>query len=146
MKISEASQVELEYRLFAEDGSEVENSDDGEFLCYQQGSGEIPLELEQALLGKSVGDELKVELEAGVAFGDFDPALIVSVPRSELPEEVELKVGDFLPVTLENEDEEDSLEMRIMEVDPDGVVLDGNHPMAGKAVRFELRVREISAG
>jgi FKBP-type peptidyl-prolyl cis-trans isomerase SlyD len=149
MKVSGGTQVKVRYRLFDGEGELVEASEEAQPLEYTHGSGEIPPGLESALEGKSAGDEVRVTLQPEDAFGPFDPALIVSVPRSELPPGIELVPGEFLPVELEDAPEDlegEELEFRIVEVAPDEVILDANHPLAGEAVTFELEVLSVSAG
>jgi FKBP-type peptidyl-prolyl cis-trans isomerase SlyD len=149
MKVSGGSQVRLRYRLFDGEGELVEASEEARPLEYTHGSGEIPPGLESALEGRSAGDAVRVTLQPEEAFGPFDPGLIVSVPRSELPPDLELVPGEFLPVELEDAPEDlqgEELEFRIVEVAPDEVILDANHPLAGEAVTFELEVLSVSAG
>jgi len=146
MKIAPGSRVALKYRLFDGEGELVESSDDGELMEYKHGAEEIVPALERALEGKVVGDRLKVALQPEEAFGAFDPALMVTVPRSEIPDEVELEVGAYLPVELEQAPEDlegEEVEFRIIEVGDEEVVLDANHPLAGESVTFELEVVSV---
>jgi len=146
MKIAPGSRVALKYRLFDGEGELVESSDDGELMEYKHGAEEIVPALERALEGKAVGDRLRVALQPEEAFGAFDPALMVTVPRSEIPEEVELEVGAYLPVELEQAPEDlegEEIEFRIVEVGDEEVVLDANHPLAGESVTFELEVVSV---
>jgi len=146
MKIAPGSRVALKYRLFDGEGELVESSDDGELMEYKHGAEEIVPALERALEGKAVGDRLRVALQPEEAFGAFDPALMVTVPRSEIPEEVELEVGAYLPVELEQAPEDlegEEVEFRIVEVGDEEVVLDANHPLAGESVTFELEVVSV---
>jgi len=146
VKIAPGSRVALRYRLFDGEGELVESSDDGELMEYVQGADEVAEGLERALEGKAVGDHVRVVLPPEEAFGAFDPELLVTVPRSEIPSEVELTIGDFLPVELEDAPEDlegEEVEFRIVEVGEDEVVLDANHPLAGETVTFELEVMSV---
>src|SRR5262245_41902571 len=141
MRIQRGSHVVLRYELFDSEGELLESSEDGEPMEYTQGAEEISPALERALAGKAEGDRVRVTLTPDQAFGAIDPGLILSVPRAELPPEVPLVVGEYLPVALENapEDlEDEEVEFRIVEVGPEEVVLDANHPLAGKSVTFAL--------
>jgi len=147
MKIAPGSRVALRYRLFDGEGELIESSDDGELMEFVQGAEEVAEGLERALEGKVVGDQVRVVLPPEEAFGVFDPGLLVSVPRSEIPPEVELTVGEFLPVELEDAPEDladEEVEFRIVEVGEDEVVLDANHPLAGETVTFALEVVSVT--
>ena len=147
MRIQRGCRVVLRYELFDQGGELVESSEDGEPMEYVQGAEEIAPALERALAGKQAGDRVKVTLPPDQAFGAVDPGLIISVPRSEIPADVPLEVGEFLPVELDDapadlEDEE--VEFRIIEVGAEEVVLDANHPLAGETVTFALEVLSVT--
>ncbi len=148
MKIQPNCVVELDYEILDEDGTVVENSQDSGPLEFVQGSSDVPPALSSALEGKAVGDELDVAFGPGEAFGEFNPDGIVSVPREEFGEDVELEPGLWISVQLEEgegDEEDDVLEMRVVEVEPDAVILDANHPLADKPVTFRVRVRDVRA-
>ena len=147
MKIEKGAQVSLRYRLFDREGELLEASDEGDLMEYVHGRGELAQAIEEALNGKDVGDGVRVTLPPEDAFGELDPELIITVPRAEIPSDVPLSVGEYLPVSLEDppadlEDEE--VEFRIVEVGEDEVVLDANHPLAGETVTFELEVVSVT--
>jgi len=145
MKIADGTAVKLRYQIFDRHGELLETSDEAELLEYVHGRQEIAPALEAALGGKVAGDRARVTLPPEEAFGVHDPGLIVSVPRSEIPEEVRLSVGEYLPVQLEGapEDLQEEVEFRIVEVGEDEVVLDANHPLAGETVTFDLEVVSV---
>src|SRR5262245_11259924 len=147
MRIQRGSHVVLRYELFDQEGELVESSEDGEPMEYTQGADEIAPALERALSGKGEGERVRVTLPPAEAFGAIDPGLIVSVPRSELPADVPLVVGEYVPVALENapEDlEDEEVEFRVVEVGAEEVVLDANHPLAGKTITFALEVVSVT--
>jgi FKBP-type peptidyl-prolyl cis-trans isomerase 2 len=149
MKIQRGCRVVLRYELFDDGGELLESSEDGEPMEYTHGAEEIAPSLERALSGKQAGDKVRVRLSADEAFGPVDPGLIVSVPRSELPDDAPLVVGEYLPVELEDapedlELEDEEIEFRIVEVGADEVMLDANHPLAGQAVTFALEVVSVT--
>ena len=148
-RITRGTRVELRCRLYDASGVPIESSDGGDAIEYVQGEEDLPPALQDALEGKEAGAKVRVTLAPDEAFGPHDPALVVHVPRSELPADVELVVGEFLPVGLEDapqdlEDEE--ILFRIVEVGDEEVVLDANHPLAGEAVTFELDVLAVGEG
>ena len=147
MRIQRGSHVVLRYELFDRDGELLESSEDGEPMEYTQGADAIAPALERALTGKQEGDRVRVTLPPDQAFGEVDPGLIVSVPRAELPEDVPLEVGEYLPVALENAPEDlegEEVEFRIVEIGAEEVVLDANHPLAGETITFALEVVSVT--
>ena len=100
--------------------------------------------LEAALAGLEVGGALDVTCPAGEAFGPHDPEAIVSVPREDFPEGMELEKGAAVGVTVEDdEDGTAEIDAVIVEINPDAVILDANHPLAGQPARFRGRVVTI---
>ena len=84
----------------------------------------------------------------GEAFGDPDPEAIVAVSREDFPADMELEKGGLVNIHVEpeeGEDEEEAAEMAavIVEVNPDGVILDANHPLAGRPATFRVTIDAI---
>ena len=153
MKIGSGCIVELEYQLFDSEGDLVENSQEGGPMVYLHGNDEVPEGLEKELEGREAGEQLRVALGPGEAYGDYNPDGLVAVPREQFPPDAEIVPGDWIDVTLadaEGKEPEDasSIEMKVVEISPESIVLDANHPLAGQACTFDLRivsVREASA-
>jgi len=147
MKITKGCRVVLKYELFDREGELLESSEESEPMEYVQGAEEVAPAIEAALSGKQEGDSVRVTLGPAEAFGEVDPGLIVSVPRSEIPAEYALSVGEYLPVELEDAPEDlegEEVEFRIVEVGEEEVVLDANHPLAGETVTFALEVLSVT--
>src|SRR5688500_11732305 len=100
MKIAKGKVVVLRYELYRSDGGLFETSED-EPLEFVQGGGEVLPGLERALEGLEAGAELEVKLSADDAFGPYNPAGIVAVPRSELPPNVDLAPDEWVTVVVE---------------------------------------------
>ena len=142
MKITKDSVVSVDYRLHLGDGEVVDESEPGEPLVYLHGHGETVPGLENALEGKAAGDKLQVKVSPDEGYGDHDPEKIEEVPRGEFPDELELKVGNILTAT---DDDGNEMDFLIKEVKGDAVVVDFNHPLAGKTLHFDVTVREVRA-
>lgn len=148
MKIGSGCIVELEYQLFDAEGELVENSQEGGPMVYLHGNDEVPEGLEKELEGHEVGEQLRVALGPGEAYGDYNPDGLVAVPRDQFPPDAEIVPGDWIDVTLadsEGKEPEDasSIEMKVVEISPDSIVLDANHPLAGQACTFDLKVVSV---
>lgn len=142
MKIGKDAVVSIDYRLHLGDGEVVDESEAGDPLVYLHGYEEIVPGLEKALEGKSAGDKVKAVVKPEDAYGEYDPEGLEEVPRTEFPAEMELEAGGVITGTDPDGDEVDFL---VKEVKKDTVVVDFNHPMAGKTLHFDVTVREVRA-
>lgn len=135
--------VVLDYTLRLADGGEVidaSDGEDGEPIVYVHGYGMLVPGLEAALAGLAPGAKKTVPLTAEEAFGEHDDELLLEVEKGEFPAEV--AVGDEFVAQSEDGEEEF---LRVVEVRDDAVIVDGNHPLAGVAVVYDVVVREVRA-
>jgi FKBP-type peptidyl-prolyl cis-trans isomerase SlyD len=98
--------------------------------------------IEEALDGQEAGYETLIQLEPQDAFGEYDPELVKVEERSRFPEPLEVGM-QFEGTPEDGDDDVDSLIYTVTDVAEDKVVLDGNHPLAGMALRFSLSVQEV---
>jgi FKBP-type peptidyl-prolyl cis-trans isomerase SlyD len=128
--------VRVRYRAFDEDGEAVE--DLASELAYVHGFGALLPRLEAALEGQRVGGARSVSLSAGEAFGRRRKEAVIEFSPEDFPDDV--AAGDRFDA-----DSQDGkvVVLRVLEVRPDAVVVDTNHPLAGQRVRFELEVLEV---
>lgn len=148
MKITDGLLVELNYVLKLDDGTVVEDSAEEGPLVYLHGNEELPARLEEALAGSEKGAELELTLSPGDAFGEYDVEAITTVPRAEFPPDAEIAQEMWIQVAVELEGEEGpsgefEIDMRVVEVNDESVVLDANHPLAGKTVLYTVEVRDV---
>ncbi|WP_300435264.1 peptidylprolyl isomerase [Zoogloea sp.] len=140
MEITKNTVVTLEYTVKDPEGSLI---DDGHHpLVYLHGGYDgIFAVIEEALQGKKVGDNLKVKLLPEDAFGEFDEELVLVEDASMFPDNIEVGMS-FERVAEEGEEE---IVYRITDIADGKVVVDGNHPLAGTALIFDLTVKEVRA-
>ena len=132
--------VTIDYVLKRGDGEIIGNTADVGPQQVQLGAGQIFPAIEEALTGMSVGDSKTVEIASDNAFGPRREELIIDIPRANLPPEPAPQPGmqlnaqapDGQPMTL-----------FILEVGEEAVKADGNHPLAGEDVSFDLTLRDI---
>jgi len=134
MKIGDGALVSLDVKMYDAQGELLEKSD--EPLQYLHGHEDIFPRIEQALSGKQVGAHVVLQLEPEDAFGDYDPELVVLTPVDDLGDGV--SVG--LRVEAMGPQGEDRCVFTITDIAEGMAVLDGNHPLAGMALRFDIRV------
>lgn len=138
MQIAKNTVVTLKYTVRDPDGNMI---DDGQHpLVYLHGGydGIFP-KLEEELHGKNQGDQLEVKLQPDDAFGDYDEELVMVEEASLFPENIEIGMS-FERVT---DDGEEEIVYRITDVAEGKVVVDGNHPLAGIALLFDVTVAEV---
>ena len=143
MDIKEQCVVALTWTLADTLGETLDTLDEPvEFLV---GGQDLLPKIEQALQGHSVGASLDLHLEPEDAFGDFDEHLLFLEPRSLFPKDIEEGLtieGNALPAGC-NPDAPRNALYTIAQIYPEHVVLDGNHPLAGIALRLHLRVAAV---
>jgi FKBP-type peptidyl-prolyl cis-trans isomerase SlyD len=137
MKIADDALVSLEVSMYDTQGQLLDKTEAP--LQYLHGHEDIFPRIEEALAGKDVGARLMLQLEPEDAFGEYDPELVMLTPVGDLGEEV--TVG--LRVEAAGPDGEDRCVFTITDIADDMAVLDGNHPLAGMALRFDIRVVDV---
>ena len=139
MKIAQNTVVSVNYKLSDAQNNLIE--DGAQPMVYLHGGYENTLpKIEEELDGKDVGYTSTIQIEPEDAFGDYDPNLVKVEERNRLPEPIE--VGMQFEGVAEGGDEEPVI-FTVTEIADDKVVLDGNHPLAGMALRFDLKVLEV---
>jgi len=141
MKIHKNSVVTLTFELFDSDGVLLEST--SEPITYLHGghSGMLP-KLEEALETLKPADSVSIDVEPADGFGDYDPALVKLEPVDRLP--AKLEVGMQFEAHTNPDDEEGSGTIFTVTDIADGkAVLDGNHPWAGKRLRFDCQIVEV---
>jgi FKBP-type peptidyl-prolyl cis-trans isomerase SlyD len=136
MTISENAVVLIDYTL--QINGELVDSSDGEPLAYLQGHGNIVEGLENALLGKKVGDKVKVKVAPAEGYGEYDEEAQQMLPLDSFDDDIE--IGH----TYQGEDEDGNIvEFLVVDRTDDGILVDFNHPLAGETLDFEVTVREV---
>ncbi len=138
--IEDGKTIKINYTLTV-DGEVVDTTDGREPFEYVQGKHQIIPGLERQLLGRGVGDECEIIVGPDDAYGVEDPRAYIEVPRSRLPEG-EIEVG---MVVYANSPDGGQMMVRIAEIKEETVVLNFNHPLAGKELHFKIVILDIAA-
>jgi FKBP-type peptidyl-prolyl cis-trans isomerase 2 len=133
--IATGMQVSFSYTLSV-DGDVTESNVDGEPLVYTQGGGQILEALETELAGMHVGEKKVVQLSPAQGYGEINQEAFQELPIDQVPESAR-QVGALLQA------EGIPGPIRVAEVREDAVVLDFNHPLAGKALTFDITIVDI---
>lgn len=119
-------------------GEVFDSSEGRDPLKFQVGSGQIIPGFESAIIGKNIGDKVTININPQEAYGEVREDLIVKVPMGQMPGEVE--VGQSLQAQADNGQ---AVNVIVKEVNEDHVVIDGNHPLAGEELIFEIEILEV---
>lgn len=130
--------VNVHYTGKFTDGNVFDTSEGRETLQFELGAGQLIPGFEAAVLGKEVGDKLTAVISAEDGYGLVNEELIVNVPLDKMPGEVE--IGQTLEASGQDGQ---SLQVTIVEINEDNVVIDGNHPLAGKDLIFEIEIVSV---
>lgn len=151
-KAKNGDKVKINYTGTLEDGTvfdstiESEGCDSEDCGCSEGprevtiGAGEFLTAIEDALVGMSPGEKKKIIIPAEDAFGEYDEERVFTIPREDLPEDLDPEVGD--EIVLINEDNEE-LGVVVVEVSEGDITFDANHPLAGEDVTYDFELVEI---
>ncbi len=140
MQIAKHKVVSIDYTLTHDDGTVLDSSTGKEPLRYLHGAGEIIPGLEKALEGQTTGDELKVVLEPADAYGEHREGLRSELSRRHFDDIEDLELGMQFRVPT---DQGDHHIVTVIEITDEKVTIDGNHPLAGVTLNFEVAVRDV---
>jgi peptidylprolyl isomerase len=133
--------VKVHYTGKLQDGNVFDSSENREPLEFTLGAGNMIPGFEQAVQGMNIGDKKTAEIPSEQAYGEKREDMIISVPRENVPGDIEPEVGQQLAI---QQQEGQQVPVTVTEVSEEKVVLDANHPLAGKDLVFEIELVEIS--
>ncbi|MFH1432609.1 MAG: peptidylprolyl isomerase [archaeon] len=141
MPVKKGDKVKVDYEGTLDDGTVFDSSKQhNEPLEFEVGGGQIIKGFDDAVVGMNKDEEKDIKLEPKDAYGDHNPQLLKEVPKEHLPKDQELKAGMMLAATTPNGEQ---IPAKITEVKDDAVLIDLNHPLAGKVLNFKIKVVEI---
>ncbi len=135
--------VRVHYTGLFSDGTQFDTSDGAGPVRFVIGDGTLLPAFEHAVIGMRTGQRRTVTIPAREAYGWRRAELVRTLPRRDMPEEIDLRAGRHL--ITQTEDGQD-VELRIVEVTPQSVTLDANHPLAGRDLVYEVELIEVAAG
>lgn len=141
MNIANNCVASFHYTLTDGTGKVLDSSDGQEPLSYLHGAGNIIPGLERALVGKSVGDKLNVAVPAAEAYGERDASMVQELPSSMFSGVDQIEVG----MEFHAETEHGLQVVTVVAVEEGQVTIDGNHPLAGVDLNFDVEVTEVRA-
>jgi len=139
MQIANNKVVSFDYTLTNDAGDVIDSSQGGDPLVYLHGAENIIPGLEQALEGKISGDSLNVTIEPADGYGEYNETLTQVVPSSMFQGAEQIEAG----MQFQAETADGMQVVRIAKVEGDNVTIDGNHPLAGERLNFDVSVTEV---
>lgn len=128
--------IGFHYTLTDKAGTVLDSSVGDEPLFFLEGAQQIIPGLEKVVGLMNVGDKKKIEVKAADAYGEVNQELVVKVKRTQFPPDANLQVGDQFQVN----NDHNSPVFTVMAINNDEVTVDGNHPMAGKDLFFDVEI------
>ena len=140
MSIKDNSAVSFHYSLTDDEGQQLDSSAGKEPMAYLHGAGNIIPGLENALTGKAVGDSMTVAVSAAEGYGEVQQELIQDVPRTSFQGIEQIEVGmQFEAQTGQG----GTVPVTVTAVTDETVTVDGNHPLAGKNLNFDVSIEAV---
>lgn len=132
--------VSVHYTGKLADGSIFDSTEGEDPMVFTVGDVDFIDGFIEAILDMTVGERKTVTLEPEQAYGERDEEMVIEIPRSEIPADLELEIGDELEIT--DEDGEPML-VTVCDLSPEIISLDGNPPLAGETLTFDLELVAI---
>lgn len=141
-QVQTGSKVKIDYEGKLDDGAVFDSSKGRMPLEIKVGEGNLIPGFEDALVGMQEGEEKEIRIMPEDAYGPVHPQLVQKIPRNVAPKEVEPKLG--MVIGLKNPKTGQTIPARIAEVTPKDITIDMNHPLAGKALNFKIKIVQIA--
>ncbi len=141
MQIEQNSVVSFHYTLTDDQGQVLDSSQGREPLVYLQGVGQIVPGLEKAMEGRQVGDQFKVDVAPEEGYGVHHPELMQEVPREAFQGVEDIQPG----MQFQGRGPQGVINVTVTKVENDKVHIDGNHPLAGQTLHFDVEVTSVRA-
>jgi peptidylprolyl isomerase len=139
-QVKDGDTVKIHYTGKLDDGTMFDTSADNDPLEFTVGKQEVIPGMESAVIGMEPGDEKTITIATDDAYGPYHEEMVLTVDRSEFPEDMAIEVDQQLSVELEDEQ---SIIVTVTEITDDNVTLDANHPLAGEDLTFDIQLVEI---
>lgn len=140
--IQEGMVVSMGYTLKDDAGKKLDEADAKSPFVYLHGGGQIVPGLESALTGLKAGDKKSVTVSPADGYGVPDPKLLLTVTRTQFPQGMKIEEGMQFEA---NAGDGEGMLFTVHKIQGDQVTIDGNHPMAGKTLHFQVEILEVRA-
>ena len=132
--------VKVHYKGTLNDDSVFDSSEGRDPLEFQLGSGQVIPGFDAAVQQMEVGSTTTIKIPSAEAYGEVRQDMIAMIPHEQFPEDLNPQVGQ----TLQLKTPQGALPVSVVEIKDEGVIIDGNHPLAGQDLTFELTLVEVA--
>ncbi|ANH81251.1 peptidylprolyl isomerase [Niabella ginsenosidivorans] len=135
--------VKVHYHGKLTTGETFDSSEGRDPLPFEIGSGMVIKGFDEGVTGMTVGEKKTITIPADEAYGQVNPDMVIEMPKDRLPKDMEVEVG--MPLVM-SDPQGQQFQVVVKEITDDKIVLDANHPLAGKDLVFDLELVEIEGG
>ncbi len=133
--------VKVHYTGTLNDGTEFDSSREGDPLEFTLGENQVIAGFENAVIGMTPQESKTVQIPSDDAYGPRQDNMVAVVERNQFPDDISLEIGQQLNLQLDNDR---TLTVRVADMSDEKVTLDGNHPLAGEDLNFEIELVDIA--
>jgi len=142
-QVKSGDKVKVHYHGKLITGETFDSSAGREPLEFEVGSGMVIKGFDEGVTGMAVGEKKTINIPFNEAYGPRNPEMVIDMPKERFPEDIEVEVG--MPLVM-SDGQGQQFQVTIVEIKETSVVLDANHPLAGKDLVFDLELVEIVGG
>ena len=142
-QVKSGDKVKVHYHGKLTTGETFDSSAGREPLEFEVGSGMVIKGFDDGVTGMAVGDKKTINIPFDEAYGPRNPEMVIDMPKERFPEDMEVEVG--MPLVM-SDGQGQQFQVTIVEIKETSVILDANHPLAGKDLVFDLELVEIVGG
>ena len=139
-QVKSGDKVKVHYHGKLDNGDTFDKSEGREPLEFEVGSGMVIKGFDDGVTGMSVGEKKTIVIPAENAYGPQNPDMLIEMPKERFPQDMEIEVG--MPLSM-SDGQGQQFQVMITEIRDEVVLLDANHPLAGKDLTFDLELVEI---
>ena len=141
MQAKKGDKVKVHYTGKLTEGIVFDSSEGAEPLEFELGTGQVIEGFDNGIVGMVIGEKKTVHISVNEAYGPAEEENVIKIPRSEIPADMELEIGMVL--NMHQDGSGQVMQVAVADFDDEAVVLDGNHPLAGKDLIFDIELIEI---
>lgn len=142
-QVKSGDTVKVHYHGKLTNGETFDSSEGRDPLEFEVGSGMVIKGFDDGVTGMSVGEKKTIHIPADEAYGQHNPGQVIEMPKDRFPGDMKVEVG--MPLMMSDGGGQ-RLQVVVAEIKEDSVILDANHPLAGKDLVFDLELVEIAGG
>lgn len=141
MLTKKGDNISVHYTGTFPDGTVFDSSVGGQPLQFELGSGMVIPGFDSGLTGMAIGEKKRIEIPAAEAYGEASPENMITIPRTDIPADMHIEIGTVL--NMHQDGTGQVMQVTVVDLTTDSVTLDGNHPMAGKDLIFDVEIMAI---